>query len=157
MASVMKEFFSNDIVYRFDKHKRICLGVVIDSYEDDNQDSLQKGECPLRSMKLQFLLLILFVYLVNYECITQNNGKGCVKVWSTVKRFVKTSNQNLYVSYVVDGISCCVFLSFPMYSPCGRCRLPLVSYSTKINSRNTSCSFFDHPLSCLSIILAEVI
>ncbi|XP_030746050.1 (E3-independent) E2 ubiquitin-conjugating enzyme UBE2O [Sitophilus oryzae] len=45
----VKEFYSNDIVYRFDKHKRIVFGVVVDSYEassDDVDDSqaLQKGQ-----------------------------------------------------------------------------------------------------------------
>lgn len=44
----VKEFYSNDIVYRFDKHKRIIFGVVIDSYEAssdvDEFHALQKGQ-----------------------------------------------------------------------------------------------------------------
>ncbi|XP_018566113.1 (E3-independent) E2 ubiquitin-conjugating enzyme UBE2O [Anoplophora glabripennis] len=44
----VKEFYSNDIVYRFDKHKRIIFGVVIDSYEAssdvDEYHALQKGQ-----------------------------------------------------------------------------------------------------------------
>lgn len=48
MVSEVKEFYSNDIVYRFDKRKRISFGTVIDSYEastdaDDNH-GLQKGQ-----------------------------------------------------------------------------------------------------------------
>lgn len=49
MVSEVEEFYSNDIVYRFDKHKRMSLGVVVDSYEastepDDSDDALRKGE-----------------------------------------------------------------------------------------------------------------
>ncbi|XP_066140426.1 (E3-independent) E2 ubiquitin-conjugating enzyme UBE2O [Euwallacea fornicatus] len=45
----VKEFYSNDIVYRFDKHKKIIFGMVVDSYEassDDMDDmhALQKGQ-----------------------------------------------------------------------------------------------------------------
>lgn len=44
----VKEFYSNDIVYRFDKHKRIVFGVVVDSYEAssdvDEYHVLQKGQ-----------------------------------------------------------------------------------------------------------------
>ncbi|KAJ8934016.1 hypothetical protein NQ314_013652 [Rhamnusium bicolor] len=44
----VKEFYSNDIVFRFDKHKRIIFGVVIDSYEAssdvDEYHALQKGQ-----------------------------------------------------------------------------------------------------------------
>ncbi|KAJ8922950.1 hypothetical protein NQ315_001496 [Exocentrus adspersus] len=44
----VKEFYSNDIVYRFDKRKRVIFGVVIDSYEAssdvDEYHSLQKGQ-----------------------------------------------------------------------------------------------------------------
>lgn len=44
----VKEFYSNDIVYRFDKRKRIRFGVVVDSYEastdSDEFNALQKGQ-----------------------------------------------------------------------------------------------------------------
>lgn len=45
----VKEFYSNDIVYRFDKQKKIIFGVVMDSYEGLNDDMddlnvLKKGE-----------------------------------------------------------------------------------------------------------------
>nr|CAI5826277.1 unnamed protein product [Callosobruchus analis] len=44
----VKEFYSNDIVYRFDKHKRMIFGVVVDSYEAssdvDENHALQKGQ-----------------------------------------------------------------------------------------------------------------
>ncbi|ENN81713.1 hypothetical protein YQE_01917, partial [Dendroctonus ponderosae] len=45
----VKEFYANDIVYRFDKSKKIIFGVVLDSYEASNDDtddvnSLQKGQ-----------------------------------------------------------------------------------------------------------------
>ncbi|KAG5878407.1 hypothetical protein JTB14_029680 [Gonioctena quinquepunctata] len=44
----VKEFYTNDIVYRFDKHKKIIFGVVMDSYEAsaevDEYSSLQKGQ-----------------------------------------------------------------------------------------------------------------
>lgn len=44
----VKEFYSNDIVYRFDKRKRIKFGVVVDSYEastdSDEYHALQKGQ-----------------------------------------------------------------------------------------------------------------
>lgn len=46
--SEVKEFYSNDIVYRFDKRKRISFGMVIDSYEastdSDEYSALQKGQ-----------------------------------------------------------------------------------------------------------------
>ncbi|KAF7284596.1 hypothetical protein GWI33_021878 [Rhynchophorus ferrugineus] len=45
----VKEFYSNDVVYRFDKHKKIIFGVVVDSYEASSDDiddaqALQKGQ-----------------------------------------------------------------------------------------------------------------
>ncbi|XP_072403360.1 (E3-independent) E2 ubiquitin-conjugating enzyme UBE2O [Diabrotica undecimpunctata] len=44
----VKEFYTNDVVYRFDKHKRIIFGVVVDSYEAcsdvDEYHALQKGQ-----------------------------------------------------------------------------------------------------------------
>lgn len=45
----VKEFYTNDIVYRFDKNKKIIIGVVLDSYEGSNEytddgTSLQKGQ-----------------------------------------------------------------------------------------------------------------
>ncbi|VEN41567.1 unnamed protein product [Callosobruchus maculatus] len=44
----VKEFYSNDIVYRFDKHKHMIFGVVVDSYEAssdvDENHALQKGQ-----------------------------------------------------------------------------------------------------------------
>lgn len=48
MVSEVKEFYSNDIVYRFDKRKRISFGTVVDSYEAstdaDDHHALQKGQ-----------------------------------------------------------------------------------------------------------------
>lgn len=48
VANEVKEFYSNDIVYRFDKRKRINFGVVVDSYEgstdSDEFSVLQKGQ-----------------------------------------------------------------------------------------------------------------
>ncbi|XP_060521601.1 (E3-independent) E2 ubiquitin-conjugating enzyme UBE2O [Cylas formicarius] len=49
MSEKIKEFYSNDIVYRFDKHKKIIFGVVMDSYEASSDDidehqALQKGQ-----------------------------------------------------------------------------------------------------------------
>lgn len=48
VVSEVKEFYSNDIVYRFDKRKRISFGMVIDSYEastdSDEYNALQKGQ-----------------------------------------------------------------------------------------------------------------
>lgn len=49
-SSEVKEFYSNDLVYRFNKRKRITFGVVVESYEastsTDSDDStpLQKGQ-----------------------------------------------------------------------------------------------------------------
>ncbi|CAH1115912.1 unnamed protein product [Phaedon cochleariae] len=50
-AEKVKEFYTNDIVYRFDKHKRVVIGVVvnsINSYEAapdvDEYQALQKGQ-----------------------------------------------------------------------------------------------------------------
>lgn len=44
----VKEFYTNDIVYRFDKNKKIVFGVVVDSYEGssdvDEYNTLQKGQ-----------------------------------------------------------------------------------------------------------------
>lgn len=44
----VKEFYTNDIVYRFNKNKKIVFGVVIDSYEGsadvDEYNTLQKGQ-----------------------------------------------------------------------------------------------------------------
>ncbi|CAH1973777.1 unnamed protein product [Acanthoscelides obtectus] len=44
----VKEFYSNDVVYRFNKHKRMVFGVVVDSYEAssdvDENNALQKGQ-----------------------------------------------------------------------------------------------------------------
>ncbi|XP_056643108.1 (E3-independent) E2 ubiquitin-conjugating enzyme [Diorhabda sublineata] len=44
----VKEFYTNDIIYRFDKHKKIIFGVVVDSYEGssdvDENHTLQKGQ-----------------------------------------------------------------------------------------------------------------
>ncbi|CAG9854714.1 unnamed protein product [Phyllotreta striolata] len=44
----VKEFYTNDVVFRFDKHKKIIFGVVVDSYEAssdvDEYHSLQKGQ-----------------------------------------------------------------------------------------------------------------
>ncbi|KAK5641416.1 hypothetical protein RI129_009963 [Pyrocoelia pectoralis] len=44
----VKEFYTNDIVYRFDKRKKINFGVVVDSYEAstdaDDSSELQKGQ-----------------------------------------------------------------------------------------------------------------
>lgn len=46
--SKVDEFYTNDIVYRFDKRKRISLGMVMDSYEgstdSDDNDTLQRGQ-----------------------------------------------------------------------------------------------------------------
>lgn len=48
VISEVKEYYSNDIVYRFDKRKRITFGVVVDSYEgstdSDEHHALQKGQ-----------------------------------------------------------------------------------------------------------------
>ncbi|KAI4455800.1 (e3-independent) e2 ubiquitin-conjugating enzyme [Holotrichia oblita] len=48
VVNEVKEFYSNDIVYRFDKRKRITFGVVVDSYEgstdSDEHHALQKGQ-----------------------------------------------------------------------------------------------------------------
>ncbi|KAF2887698.1 hypothetical protein ILUMI_18475, partial [Ignelater luminosus] len=48
VVNEVKEFYSNDIVYRFDKRKRINFGVVVDSYEgstdSDEFSILQKGQ-----------------------------------------------------------------------------------------------------------------
>ncbi|CAH1107433.1 unnamed protein product [Psylliodes chrysocephalus] len=47
-TETIKEFYTNDVVYRHDNHKRILFGVVVDSYEDssdvDERHSLQKGQ-----------------------------------------------------------------------------------------------------------------
>lgn len=83
----VKEFYSNDIVYRFDKNKKIIFGVVVDSYEassDDIDDShaLQKGQIRVswsnssreqiwRQSKVgtDFFLIIniTFVFSLNYS------------------------------------------------------------------------------------------
>lgn len=48
MAGAVQEFYGNDIVYRFDKRKRIVFGVVTESYEAssdvDDFDNLEKGQ-----------------------------------------------------------------------------------------------------------------
>ncbi|CAG9767184.1 unnamed protein product [Ceutorhynchus assimilis] len=45
----VKEFYANDIIYRFDKNKKIVFGVVVNTYEnsqddDDDAGALQKGQ-----------------------------------------------------------------------------------------------------------------
>ncbi|KAK4874199.1 hypothetical protein RN001_013559 [Aquatica leii] len=48
VVNEIKEFYTNDVVYRFDKHKKINFGVVVDSYEastdSDECNILQKGQ-----------------------------------------------------------------------------------------------------------------
>lgn len=48
MAGSVEEFYANDVVYRFDKRKRIVFGIVTESYEAssdvDDFDNLEKGE-----------------------------------------------------------------------------------------------------------------
>ncbi|KAF5306922.1 hypothetical protein FQA39_LY00152 [Lamprigera yunnana] len=48
VTNEVKEFYTNDIVYRFDKRKRMNVGVVVDSYEasteEDESDELKKGQ-----------------------------------------------------------------------------------------------------------------
>lgn len=48
MAGAVEEFYGNDIVYRFDKRKRVIFGVVTESYEAssdvDDFDNLEKGQ-----------------------------------------------------------------------------------------------------------------
>lgn len=48
MAGHLEEFYANDVVYRFDKRKRIIFGIVTESYEAssdvDDYDNLAKGE-----------------------------------------------------------------------------------------------------------------
>lgn len=48
MAGTVQEFYGNDIVYRFDKRKRVVFGVVTESYEAssdvDEFDNLEKGQ-----------------------------------------------------------------------------------------------------------------
>lgn len=48
VGNEVKEFYSNDVVYRFDKRKRITFGVVLESYEAstdaDEFHALQKGQ-----------------------------------------------------------------------------------------------------------------
>lgn len=47
-ATEVKEFYANDVVYRFDKRKKISFGVVVESYEastdSDEYNALQKGQ-----------------------------------------------------------------------------------------------------------------
>lgn len=44
----VEEFYCNDVVYRFDKRKRVVFGIVTESYEAssdvDDFDNLEKGE-----------------------------------------------------------------------------------------------------------------
>lgn len=47
VANEVKEFYCNDVVYRFNKRKHISFGMVMDSYEastDSDDYSLQKGQ-----------------------------------------------------------------------------------------------------------------
>lgn len=46
-TQTVKEFFVNDLVYKFDDRKRIKFGIVTDSYEESDSDEssgLQKGQ-----------------------------------------------------------------------------------------------------------------
>ncbi|ERL91430.1 hypothetical protein D910_08761 [Dendroctonus ponderosae] len=108
----VKEFYANDIVYRFDKSKKIIFGVVLDSYEASNDDtddvnSLQKGQIRVswsntsrEQIWRQSKVSIWMVYLMNRSIIPGDIIRRLEKGKETQRGYCKSNKQIAAVQIV---------------------------------------------------------
>ncbi|CAH0564110.1 unnamed protein product [Brassicogethes aeneus] len=102
----VKEFYSNDIVYKFDKNKRITFGVVIDSYEAssdvDEYHSLQKGQIRLlwSNHSLEQVWSQSKVRLINRGILPGDVVRRLVKGKETQRGYCKETKQTATLQIV---------------------------------------------------------
>uniref|UniRef100_A0AAR5QIV0 UBC core domain-containing protein n=1 Tax=Dendroctonus ponderosae TaxID=77166 RepID=A0AAR5QIV0_DENPD len=103
----VKEFYANDIVYRFDKSKKIIFGVVLDSYEASNDDtddvnSLQKGQIRVSwsNTSREQIWRQSKVYLMNRSIIPGDIIRRLEKGKETQRGYCKSNKQIAAVQIV---------------------------------------------------------
>ncbi|XP_018333707.1 (E3-independent) E2 ubiquitin-conjugating enzyme UBE2O [Agrilus planipennis] len=90
MSTTTKEFYSNDIVYRFDKKKRINFGVVVDSWEgstdSDDSSPLLKGQVRVwwfnssrETVSKQSKIRLLSRSIIPGDIVCRSNGNNLRK------------------------------------------------------------------------------